>query len=97
MALFRRYALTPVQFTCGLGVPGNIAVPDDLFEPRLRALPELAELARAIGCGRASLFVDEQHTEGAPIGTAPLAKRIRRIADTLAQAGLELSLGPDRP
>lgn len=92
-ALFDRHGVTPAQFTCGLGVPGNIAVPDDVFESRLRALPELAELAGAVGCGRASLFVDEQRTEGVPIDTGTLAARIRRIADVLAGVGVELSLG----
>jgi sugar phosphate isomerase/epimerase len=92
-ALFRRYEVTPVQFTCGLGTPGNIAVPAELFELRLRALPELAALGRAIGCQRASLFIDEHRSEGVPTDTDLLAERVRRIAAVLTDAGLGFSLG----
>ena len=91
--LLRQYAVIPVQFTCGLGTPGNIAVPADLFQHRLRALPGLAALGRAVGCQRASLFIDERRSEGVPTDTGLLAERIRRIGDVLAGAGLAFSLG----
>lgn len=92
-ALLDRYAVTPAQFTCGLGVPGNICVPAEPFEKRLSELPRLAELAAAVGCGRGSLFCDQQRHEGVPVGGTELVDRIARIAAILDARGLGLSVG----
>jgi sugar phosphate isomerase/epimerase len=92
-ALFRTHGIAAAQFTCGLGIPGNLAVPDDLFESRLRDLPRYADLARSVGCGRASMFADGRRHEGVPLPTAVIVDRVTRIAAVLAAAGLALSVG----
>lgn len=91
--LFAAHGVVPVQFTCGLGVPGNVAVAADLFAARLADLPAFAQLARGIGCHYASLFCDPQAHEGVDISDAELIRRVVDLRRALRPAGVNLSLG----
>jgi sugar phosphate isomerase/epimerase len=92
-ALFAAHAVTPAQFTCGLGVPGNIAVPPELFAARLADLPAYAALADQAGCHRAALFCDVRRHEGGPLSDAELVDRACTVAGILSRWNISLSLG----
>lgn len=83
----------PAQFTCGLGVPGNVCVSQDLFAERLAALAAHADLARFLGVPRASVFCDMSRHEGEPAAAAEVVRRISQIADVLESYGIALSVG----
>jgi sugar phosphate isomerase/epimerase len=83
----------PAQFTCALGVPGNVCVPGDLLSERVGDLPGHAALARYAGLTRASVFCDMTRHEGVELGLDELVARIVTIAGTLAPFGVALSVG----
>lgn len=83
----------PAQFTCCLGVPGNVCVSEDLFSERLAGLAAHADLAAYLGVPRASVFCDMSGHEGEPVSAAEVAGRITRIADVLEPFGIALSVG----
>jgi sugar phosphate isomerase/epimerase len=85
--------LAPAQFTCALGVPGNVCVPEELLRERFADLAGHADLARYVGLPRASVFCDMNRHEGVPLGLDELVARIAMIADALAPFGLGLSVG----
>src|ERR1700678_2382995 len=83
--IFRTHNVEPVQFTSGFGVPGNLAVPGDLFEHRLVEFDQNCSIARAVGAIRASAFFDMVKHNGITLSTREIVDRAQQVTSVAAR------------
>jgi len=92
-AAFADAAVIPVQFTCGLGVPGNVAVNPDEFRQRLDEFAGHCRAARAAGCDRAAAFFDDRSHGGVELAEQEILHRVTAVAAVAADHGVDVVVG----
>ena len=90
--LFTDAGVRVAQFTCGMGVPANLAIDAEIFSERLVHLPRWAVLARNVGCDRGSFLLDCRQG-GKMLTSGAVVERARAVAFVLREYGLGSSFG----
>lgn len=90
---FTTAGVEPVQFTCGLGVPGNLAVSTDEFRQRLAEFPRHCRSGRATGCTRAAAFFDDHGHGGVELPEQEILNRVTAVAAVAADHGVQVVIG----
>lgn len=90
---FAAAGVVPIQFTCGLGVPGNLAVGEEEFRQRLAEFTGHCRSARAAGCARAAAFFDDSAHGGVELSEKRILDRIIAVAAVAAEHGVEIVVG----
>jgi sugar phosphate isomerase/epimerase len=91
--IFRAYGVEPLQFTSGFGVPGNLAVPHDLFEHLLVEFDQNCSIARAVGAIRGSAFFDMVKHNGISLSTQEIVDRVQQVTSVAARHGIRMVIG----
>lgn len=92
-AAFTAAGVEPIQFTCGLGVPGNLAVGPDEFRQRLAEFAEHCGAARAVGCAQAACFFDDRSHGGTQLSEQAILDRVTTVAAVAADNGVRVAIG----
>jgi sugar phosphate isomerase/epimerase len=92
-AAFTTAGVVPIQFTCGLGVPGNLAVGADEFQQRLAEFAGHCRSGRAAGCARAAAFFDDHSHGGVELSEEEILDRVTAVAAAAADHGVEVVIG----
>jgi sugar phosphate isomerase/epimerase len=92
-AAFAAAGVTPIQFTSGLGVPGNLAVRADEFRQRLIEFTGHCRIARAVGCARAAAFFDDRSHGGVELSEQEILDRVTAVAAVAADHGVKVVIG----
>lgn len=85
--------VAPIQFTSGLGVPGNLSIATDAFEHRLAEFGDHCRTARAVGCTRASTFLDDRHHGGVELSEDEIVDRVTEVAAVAGEHGVDVVVG----
>jgi sugar phosphate isomerase/epimerase len=91
--LFGSADVEPIQFTCGLGVPGNLSVPGDAFRERLAEFDIHCDIANGVGCLRAAAFFDANAHAGVELDAASIVRRLRDVAGIARRHGISVVVG----
>ncbi len=92
-AAFTTTGVVPIQFTCGLGVPGNLAIGADEFRRRLAEFAGHCRSGRAAGSARAAAFFDDRRHAGGELSEQKILDRVAAVAAVAADHGVEVVIG----
>lgn len=92
-AAFTTTGVVPIQFTCGLGVPGNLAIGADEFRRRLAEFAGHCRSGRAAGSARAAAFFDDRSHAGGELSEQKILDRVAAVAAVAADHGVEVVIG----
>lgn len=85
--------VAPIQFTNGLGVPGNMSMATDTFGHRLSEFRDHCRTARAVGCTRASTFLDDCDHGGVALSEDEIVDRVAALAAVAGVHGVAVVVG----
>ncbi|MEV4539002.1 TIM barrel protein [Asanoa sp. NPDC049518] len=93
LAAFVAARVTPLQFTSGMGVPGNLAVRAKEFRRRLVDFAGHCRSGHAVGSTRAAAFFDDRCHGGVELSEQEILGRATAVAAVAADHGVAVVIG----